>query len=99
MTLLRYEVKVPMRNHTGDSGLHIFTGLAESRTVAIRTAREAYSAAHTAHRAGCRVPGNRPDGWGASGYRPGWELDWRAATATCWEDRYAWCPAGDVAAA
>ncbi|MFD8609496.1 hypothetical protein [Streptomyces sp. NPDC059631] len=36
------------------------------------------------------IPHGRPDGWGACGYRPGWDLDWAAATVSRWHDPYSW---------
>ncbi|MEV5518096.1 hypothetical protein AB0L50_35210 [Streptomyces flaveolus] len=88
MTHPYYEVNVPMRSSTGTSGVHIFTGQAESRSAALRIAREVYHAAHTAQQAGTRKTGKRPDGWGVRGYRAGWELDWRAASAILWRDQW-----------
>lgn len=86
MALPYYEVSVPMRSTTGARGVHVFTGRADSRSAAIRIARDTYRAAHTAQQAGRRNPGRRPDGWAARGYRAGWKLDWRAATALLWQD-------------
>ncbi|MFJ6248491.1 MULTISPECIES: hypothetical protein [unclassified Streptomyces] len=77
-----YEVNVPMRSVTGDSGVHVFTGTATNSGAAIRIAQQTYHAAQEAHRVGRGIPGKPPDGWGARGYRPGWKLNWRAATAT-----------------
>ncbi|MEW1548437.1 hypothetical protein [Streptomyces tsukubensis] len=75
---------------TGVRGLHIFTGRADSRSSALRIAHEVYEAARAAAEAGTEVPHGRPDGWGARGYRPGWELDWPAATAARWVNPYRW---------
>ncbi|GAA5215852.1 hypothetical protein GCM10023323_66540 [Streptomyces thinghirensis] len=48
MVLLYDEVSVPMRSTTGASGVHVFTGRADSRSAAIRIARDTYPSAHTA---------------------------------------------------
>ena len=97
MGLPYYEVDVPTRstNHPGLSGVHVFTGPADSRSSAVRIAHEVYDAARAAQEAGLEIPGKRPDGWGARGYRPGWELDWPAATAGQWNNPYRWVRAAD----
>jgi hypothetical protein len=82
MPLPVYEVDVPTRNHgTGQRGLHIVTGEADSPTDAVRIAQEVYDAAVAAQQAGLEIPYKRPDGWGARAARPGWDPDWSAATA------------------
>ncbi|KIF05727.1 hypothetical protein PL81_11485 [Streptomyces sp. RSD-27] len=68
--------------------LHVFTGRADSGTAASKAAHEVYDAARAA--AGLEIPHGRPDGWGACGYRPGWELDWPAAKAGSWKSPYGW---------
>lgn len=91
MTALPYfEVDVPIRStaQPGLSGAHVFTGRADSRSAAVRIACEVYAAARAARQAGLEIPHDRPDGWGACGYRSGWELDWTAATAGRWNDPY-----------
>ncbi|MET9720492.1 hypothetical protein ABZZ46_34525 [Streptomyces rochei] len=85
-----------MRSTTGASGIHVFTGLADSRSAAIRIARDAYHAAHTAQQTGRKKPCERPNGWGARGYRAGWNLDWNAATALLWQDQWGWHHTGIV---
>ncbi|MEU7195717.1 hypothetical protein AB0B04_19620 [Streptomyces xinghaiensis] len=95
MPLPLYEVDVPIRSTTGLRGVHVFTGRAGSRRAAVRAAHEAYDAARAAAATGREVPRVRPNGWGARGYRPGWELDWTAATAGRWHDPYSWGRAGD----
>ncbi|MFJ4342737.1 hypothetical protein [Streptomyces sp. NPDC088915] len=64
------EVNVPMRSVTGDSGVHVSTGTATDSGAAIRIAQQSYQAAQKAQRVGQGIPGKRPDGWGARGYRP-----------------------------
>ncbi|MER6916091.1 hypothetical protein ABT354_30845 [Streptomyces sp. NPDC000594] len=83
-----YEVDVPIRNtnHPARQGVHVFTGVADSPTAALRRAHEVYDAALTAHAAGREIPGRQPDSWGARGLRPGWELEWPAATAGPWHE-------------
>ncbi|MFJ2778238.1 MULTISPECIES: hypothetical protein [unclassified Kitasatospora] len=90
MPLLYFEVNVPMRSavQTGVRGLHVFTGRADSRSAALRIAHEVYDATRAATEVGRKVPHGRPDGWGARGFRPGWALDWPAATAGRWANLY-----------
>ncbi|MEV4874337.1 hypothetical protein [Streptomyces syringium] len=76
--------------------MHVFTGHADSRSAAVRIAHEVYDQATAAQQARLEVPGRRPDGWTARGYRPGWELDWKAATAGRWNDPYSWTHADDA---
>ncbi|MBK3583337.1 hypothetical protein JHN49_06235 [Streptomyces sp. MBT57] len=92
MQLPYFEVEVPMRNTEAPKtrGLHIFTGRAPSPSAAVRIAHEVYDAARAASEAGLKIPHGRPDGWGACGYRPGWDLDWPAATACRWLNPYCW---------
>ncbi|NEA15427.1 hypothetical protein [Streptomyces halstedii] len=92
MSLPYFEVNVPMRStvRTGVRGLHVFTGRADSRSSALRIAHEVYDAARAASEAGREIPHGRPDGWGARGFRPGWELDWTAAKAAPWRSPYSW---------
>ncbi|MFD5848207.1 hypothetical protein [Streptomyces chartreusis] len=92
MTHPYYEVDVPIRSteSPGLHGLHVFTGRADSRSAAVQAAHEVYDAARAAQEAGLEIPHGRPDGWGACGYRPGWELDWPAATADRWRSPYSW---------
>ncbi|MFI5702662.1 hypothetical protein ACIA78_21775 [Streptomyces xanthochromogenes] len=86
MPLTYFEVHVPMCSsvQTSVRGLHVFSGRADSCSSALRIAREVYAAAHAAAEAGLEIPHGHMDGWGACGYRPGWELDWSAATAGRW---------------
>ncbi|MGJ5899342.1 hypothetical protein ACSCBZ_46500 [Streptomyces niveiscabiei] len=90
MRLFMYEVDVPIHDttHPDRHGLHVFTGYADSPDTALRHAHQAYDAALAAHTAGPRIPGRTPDGdgWTANGLRPGWTLDWPAATAGPWTD-------------
>ncbi|MBY8889087.1 hypothetical protein K7472_30210 [Streptomyces sp. PTM05] len=88
MPLPYFEVDVPIHRtgQPGLNGVHIFTGRADSRSAAVRIAHEVYDAARAAAAAGREIPHGRPDGWGACGYRPGWELDWPAATADRWNN-------------
>lgn len=87
-----HEVDVPIRSTETPTlrGVHVFTGLADSRSAAVRIAHEVYDAAREAAEAGREIPHGRPDGWGACGYRPGWELEWPAATAAPWRSPYSW---------
>ncbi|MEU2440154.1 hypothetical protein ABZ595_28825 [Streptomyces rubradiris] len=39
----------------------------------------------------------QPDTWTARGLRPGWELEWTAATAGLWHNPVSWSSGGDVA--
>ncbi|MFI1177869.1 hypothetical protein [Streptomyces melanogenes] len=97
MGLPYYEVDVPTRNtaQPGLSGVHVFTGPADSRSAAVRIAHEVYNAARAAQEAGLAIPARRPDGWGVRGCRPGWELDWPAARAGRWNEPYSWAHVGD----
>ncbi|MEU3620082.1 hypothetical protein ABZ725_48560 [Streptomyces sp. NPDC006872] len=97
MGLPYFEVDVPNRStdQPSLSGVHAFTGPADSRSAAVRIAHEVYDAARAAQEAGLAIPGKRPDGWGARGYRSGWELDWPAATASRWNNPYRWVRAAD----
>ncbi|WP_148592378.1 hypothetical protein [Streptomyces sp. WAC01526] len=92
MTLPYFEVDVPIRSTEtpGLEGVHVFTGQADSRSAAVKTAHEVYDAARPAAEAGLEIPHGRPDSWGACGYRPGWELDWPAAKADPWRSPYSW---------
>ena len=87
-----YEVDVPIRSTEAPArrGVHIFTGCAGSCAAAVPAAHEFYDAARTAAEAGCEIPHGRPDGWCCCGYRPGWDLDWSAATAGPWRSPYSW---------
>ncbi|WP_432171164.1 hypothetical protein [Streptomyces sp. 1222.5] len=92
MTLPYFEVDVPIRSTEtpGLEGVHVFTGQADSRSAAMKAAHEVYDVARAAAEAGLEIPHGRPDGWGACGYRPGWELDWPAAKAGPWRSPYSW---------
>ncbi|MEV5786729.1 hypothetical protein AB0L42_37950 [Streptomyces sp. NPDC052287] len=92
MPLPYFEVDVPIHraDQPGLLGLHVFTGRADSRTAAVRIAHQVYEAARAAREAGLEIPHGRPDGWCACGYRPGWELDWSAATAGRWTNPNRW---------
>ncbi|MFE1383431.1 hypothetical protein ACFW6S_31230 [Streptomyces sp. NPDC058740] len=83
-----FEVDVPIHDTANPAlkGLHVFTGVADSPATALRRAHEVYDAALAARTAGLEVPGRQPDGWGASGIRPGWELEWTAAKAGRWHN-------------
>ncbi|MER5916803.1 hypothetical protein ABT124_42170 [Streptomyces sp. NPDC001982] len=89
-TLPYYEVNVPTMNSSGRRGLRIFTGEADKPGAAIQIAHKIYAAAVAAQQSGLHIAGRRPDGWGARGVRPCWELDWSAATASLWNDPYSW---------
>ncbi|AVI00194.1 hypothetical protein C5L38_34630 (plasmid) [Streptomyces sp. WAC00288] len=91
-----YEVNVPMRSVAGNRGVHVFTGMATDPGSAIRIAQQTYRAAQVAQQAGRAIPGKSPDGWGARGYRPGWQLDWRSATAALWRDLHGWPHRGAI---
>ncbi|MEU5539129.1 hypothetical protein [Streptomyces sp. NPDC020362] len=81
MTLRTYQVDVPIHNTANPArGVHVFTGVADS-PAALRRAHEVYDAALAAHTAGLEIPGRQPDSWGARGLRPGWQMEWPAATA------------------
>ncbi|MGA4844760.1 hypothetical protein ACOBQB_00085 [Streptomyces sp. G5(2025)] len=95
MTLPYFEVDVPIHHDSGLTGVHIFTGPADSRITAVRIAHEVYDAARAACEAGLEVPHDRPDGWGACGYRPGWKPNWKAATVGRWNNPYSWTRAYD----
>ncbi|MFK0112532.1 hypothetical protein [Streptomyces sp. NPDC091217] len=97
MGLPYFEVDVPIRStaQPGLSGMHYFTGPADSHSAALRIAHEVYDAAHAAREAGLKIPDKRPDGWGARGYRPGWEPDWPSATADRWNNPYRWLRSAD----
>ncbi|MFE1452682.1 hypothetical protein [Streptomyces olivaceoviridis] len=86
-----YEVDVPI--HRTDQqlhGLHVFTGQATSPSEALARAHQVYDAALAARKAGLANPGRQDGGWGASGIRDGWELDWRAAKAGLWSNPFSW---------
>ncbi|WP_030220379.1 hypothetical protein [Streptomyces bikiniensis] len=91
-----YEVDVPIHDTASPTlrGLHVFTGVADSPTTALRRAHEVYDAARTA---GLEDPGRQPDGWGASGIRPGWEMEWTAAKAGRWHNPLSCTPHSDFA--
>ncbi|MEU8695814.1 hypothetical protein [Streptomyces sp. NPDC048665] len=75
--------------------MHVFTGPADSRSAAVRITHEVYDAARAAQQDGLAIPGKRPDGWGATGHRPGWEPDWLSAMAGRWNDPYSWLRVSD----
>ncbi|MET8665768.1 hypothetical protein [Streptomyces tendae] len=81
-----FQVHVPIRNSVRPEqcGLHVFTGAAATWSAALRMARETCDTAVAAQQAGLPAPGRRPDGWSARGLRPGWDLDWTAATVDAW---------------
>lgn len=81
-----FQVDVPTRSVAppGRQGRHVFTGSADDGKQALRMAREMCEAALAAQAAGHPLPRRCPDGWGARGIRPGWELDWTAATVALW---------------
>ncbi|MFE2384407.1 hypothetical protein [Streptomyces misionensis] len=86
-----YEVDVPI--HRTDQqlhGLHVCTGQATSPSEALARAHQVYDAALAARKAGLANPGRQHGGWGASGVRDGWELDWRAAKADRWTNPSSW---------
>jgi hypothetical protein len=97
MSLPVYEVDVPIRStiQPGLSGVHVFTGPADSRSAALRIAHEVYDAARAAQEAGLEIADKRPDGWTANGYRPGWEADWLSAMAGRWDDPHSWLRVSD----
>ncbi|MFI5621736.1 hypothetical protein [Streptomyces sp. NPDC051567] len=92
MTLRYFEVDVPIHSTAtpGLHGVHVFTGRADNETTAVQAAHEAYDAARAARESGREIPHGQPDGWGARGYRPGWELDWPAAKAAPWKSPHSW---------
>ncbi|MEU8622690.1 hypothetical protein [Streptomyces sp. NPDC048623] len=94
-----FEVDVPIHDTANPAlkGLHVFTGVADSPATALRRAHEVYDAALAARTAGLEVPGRQPDGWGASGIRPGWELEWTAAKAGRWHNPLSCTPHSDFA--
>ncbi|MFZ3562836.1 hypothetical protein ACOKM5_43675 [Streptomyces sp. BH097] len=95
-----YEVDVPIYDATDPDrrGVHVFTGVADSPAAALRRAHEVYDAALAAHTAGLEIPGKQPDNWGASGLRPGWQMEWPAAKAVRWTNPVSWSAArGDFA--
>ncbi|MFJ3825489.1 hypothetical protein [Streptomyces nodosus] len=81
-----YQVNVPTRDSSGRSGLHVFTGNADNHAAAVRIARDVYESAAAAQRAGLPIPDRRPDGWAARAVRPGWHLEWAAATVGLWSE-------------
>ena len=95
MNLPLFEVDVPITNITGARGVHVFAGRADSCSAAVQAAHEVYDQAAAARQAGAEIRNIRPDGWTARGYRPGWELDWQAATAGCWDDPLSWTHANN----
>ncbi|MFJ8855978.1 hypothetical protein [Streptomyces sp. NPDC102437] len=57
-----------------------------------------YDAALAAQQAGLDNPGKQPDSWGASGLKPGWEMEWPAAKAGRWINSVNWTTSrGDFA--
>ncbi|TBO58889.1 hypothetical protein EYS09_15015 [Streptomyces kasugaensis] len=99
MHLRIYEVDVPMHDTTDPArcGVHVFTGVADSPAAALRRAHEVYGAALAAHTAGLEIPGKQPDRWGASGLRPGREMEWPAARASRWHNSVSWTIRSDFA--
>ncbi|WP_225634546.1 hypothetical protein [Streptomyces solaniscabiei] len=87
MAKIYFQVHVPIRNSVRPEqrGLHVFTGAADTWAAALRIARETCDTVAAAQKADLPIPGRRPDGWSARGLRPGWVLDWKAATADAWE--------------
>lgn len=98
MPLPYFEVDVPIHStaQPGLRGVHVFTGPADSRSAALRIAHEVYDAACAAQQAGDKILCGRANGWTACGYRPGWELDWKAATAGRWNSPYTWGRVSDL---
>ncbi|MGW3060641.1 hypothetical protein ACWC98_32575 [Streptomyces goshikiensis] len=97
--LRTYEVDVPIHDtaHPDRRGVHIFTGVADSPAAALRRAHEVYDAALAAHTAGHEIPGKQPDQWGVAGLRPGWQMEWPAATASLWNNPSSWTIRADFA--
>ncbi|MET8411089.1 hypothetical protein ABZV34_23805 [Streptomyces sp. NPDC005195] len=95
MPLPVFQVDVPIHrtDQPAASGVHVFTGRADSRSAAVRNAHEVYDAARTAQDAGREIPHESADGWCACGYRPGWQLDWSAARASRWVNPNRWTKA------
>ncbi|WP_432044263.1 hypothetical protein [Streptomyces cadmiisoli] len=81
-----FQVDVPAHPNRNRAlhGVHVFTGEASSGRQALKRARKGYDRARAAHRAGRQIPVGRPGTWAARGLRPGWELDWSAATVDLW---------------
>jgi len=94
-----YEVDVPIHDTANPArhGWHVFTGVADSPTTALCRVHEVYDTALAAHTAGRANPGKQPDRWGAAGLRPGWEMEWPAATAGRWVDQCSWNSRDDFA--
>ncbi|MEU6122591.1 hypothetical protein [Streptomyces sp. NPDC047123] len=86
MPEIYFQVHVPIRNpaRPEQRGLHVFAGSAATWSAALRIARETCDAEVAAQEAGLPALGRRPDGWSARGLRPGWVLDWTAATVDAW---------------
>ncbi|MFB7594639.1 hypothetical protein [Streptomyces sp. NPDC056160] len=70
--------------------MHVFTGVVDSPETAQRRAHEAYDEALAAHTAGREITSGQPERWTARGLRPGWELEWPAATAGPWHNPLSW---------
>lgn len=77
--------------------MHVFTGIAHSPAAALRRAHEVYDAALAVHTAGHAIPGKQLDQWGARGLRPGWQMEWPAATASLWHNPVSWNTPSDFA--
>ncbi|MFJ6486436.1 hypothetical protein ACIQK6_40930 [Streptomyces sp. NPDC091682] len=77
--------------------MHVFTGVTDSPAAALRRAHEVYDAALAAHTAGCEIPGRQPDQWGVAGLRPGWQMEWPAATAGLGNNPVSWTTRADFA--
>ncbi|MFJ3505037.1 hypothetical protein [Streptomyces sp. NPDC090135] len=75
--------------------MHVFTGEADSPTTALRRAHEVHDAALAAQQAGLEIPAKQPENWGAPGLRPGWQMEWTAATAGPWKRPYSWTTHSD----
>ncbi|MFJ2753570.1 hypothetical protein [Streptomyces sp. NPDC087297] len=87
-----FEVAVPIHSTEtpGLRGVHVFTGQAQCPSAAVQAAYQVYDVARAAMEAGQEITCGREGGWGACGYRTGWELDWLAATACPWRSPYSW---------
>ncbi|MER6394096.1 hypothetical protein ABT236_37315 [Streptomyces sp. NPDC001523] len=72
------------------NGRHVSTGRADNEDAAVRAAHEVDDMARAATEAAAEIPHGRPDGWGACGHRPGWELDRPAAKVGPWKSPYSW---------
>lgn len=77
-----WEIDVPIQHRQDKSrtGVHVFTGLAETANDAIAAAVRACEIAQLHAMSGQPIPaGSRRTDWTARGLRPDWELRWDRA--------------------